>query len=118
LLAQLQQRVGSQDELFLGHYIDLFLQDTKMRLQKLAGAMEEQDVATIRRECHALKGACLEFGMSRMGRHCDDLRDSAASGNPDVIPQLLVVLQREFERIRPVLEMENAEKPSRSLPDR
>jgi CheY-like chemotaxis protein len=118
LLAQIQQRIGSQDELFLSRYIDLFLQDTTMRLQKLAGAMEERDAATIRRECHALKGACLEFGMSRMGRHCDDLRDSAASGNPDVIPQLLVVLQREFERIRPVLEMENAEKPSRSLPDR
>jgi HPt (histidine-containing phosphotransfer) domain-containing protein len=70
------------------------------------------------RECHTLKGACLEFGMSRMGRYCDDIRDSAANRNLDVIPQLLIVLQREFERIGPVLEAEKAAQLSRSRPDR
>ena len=115
LLAQLQQRTGSQDELFLSHYIDLFLQDTTMRLQKLAGAMEEQDAATIRRECHSLKGACLEFGMSRMGGYCDDLRNSARSGSLDDVSELLSLLKREFERVIPVFEAEKAVQASRSL---
>jgi HPt (histidine-containing phosphotransfer) domain-containing protein len=114
LLAQLQQRIGSQDELFLSNYIDLFLQDTTMRLQKLAEAMEEQDAATIRRECHSLKGACLEFGMSRMGRYCDDLRNSVQSESLDDVSGLLSVLKREFERVRPVFEAEKAEQASRS----
>jgi len=118
LLAHLQQRTGSQDELFLSSYIDLFLQDTAARLNKLSDAIEKQDAATLTRECHSLKGACLEFGMSRMGRHCDDLRDSAVKGNLEVIPQLLIVLKREFARIRPVFEAEKTTKASRSLPDR
>ena len=112
LFAQLQQRIGSPDELILSHYIDLFLQDTTMRLQKLAVAMEEQDAATIRRECHSLKGACLEFGMSRMGKYCDDLRNSAKSGSLDDVSELLSLLKREFERVRPVFEAEKAEQAS------
>jgi signal transduction histidine kinase/DNA-binding response OmpR family regulator len=118
LLSHLHQRTGADDELFLSTYIDLFLQDTAARLNKLSDAMDSGDTAAIMRECHTLKGACLEFGMSRMGRYCDDIRDSAANRNLDVIPQLLIVLQREFERIGPVLEAEKAAQLSRSRPDR
>lgn len=118
LLSHLHQRTGVNDELFLSTYIDLFLQDTAARLNKLSDAMDSGDTAALMRECHTLKGACLEFGMSRMGRYCDDIRDSAADRNLDVIPQLLVVLKREFERIRPIFEAEKAAQLSRSRPDR
>jgi CheY-like chemotaxis protein/HPt (histidine-containing phosphotransfer) domain-containing protein len=118
LLAHLQQRIATDDGLFLSTYIDLFLQDTAARLIKLSDAMDSGDAAAMMRECHTLKGACLEFGMSRMGRYCDDIRDSAANRDLEVIPQLLIVLQREFERIGPVLEAEKAAQLSRSLPDR
>lgn len=118
LLSHLHQRTGMDDELFLNTYIDLFLQDTAARLNKLSDAMDGGDTAALMRECHTLKGACLEFGMSRMGRYCDDIRDSAANRNLDVIPQLLIVLKREFERIRPVFEAEKAAQLSRSRPDR
>ena len=99
--------------MFLSRYIDLFLQDTAMRLQKLVEALEQQDLATMRRECHSLKGACLEFGMSRMGRYCDDLRNSAKSGSLDDVSGLLSLLNREFERVRPVFEAEKAASANR-----
>jgi hypothetical protein len=113
LLARLDHRTGSQDEPFLSNYVDLFLQDTEMRLQKMAEAMEDQDVTTMRRECHSLKGACLEFGMSRMDRYCDDLRHSVTSGSLDDVSGILSLLRREFERVRPVFEAEKARQANR-----
>jgi len=117
LLAKLHARVGAQDELFLGNYIDLFLKDTAERLVKLSDAFAEQDTATLKRECHSLKGACLEFGVDRMGKHCDDLSESASNGNLDAVPHLLHTLQREFKRIRPVFEAEKDSRASRSSPN-
>jgi len=114
LLSHLRERTGSDDELFLSNYIDLFLQDTTARLDKLSAAIDRQDAVAITRECHSLKGACLEFGMSRMGRYCDDFRDSAETGNFAVVPQLMVVLKREFARIRPVFEAEKLTDAGRS----
>ena len=106
LLSKVQERIGPQDELFLSDYIELFVEYIAMRLQKLAEAMEQQDAVALKRECHSLKGACLELGMSRMGRYCDVLRHSAESENWDNVSRVLSLLNREFERIRPVIETE------------
>ncbi len=116
LLAGLHARVGTQDELFLGNYIDLFLKDTAERLAKLSDAWGEQDTETLKRQCHALKGACLEFGVARMGKYCDDLCESAKNDNLDEVPDLLLTLSREFERIRPVFEAEKDSQATRSSP--
>ena len=114
--AELQQRTGSQDESFLTNYIDLFLQDTAERLTRIAGAIEACDPELVRRECHSLKGACLEFGVTRMGRYCDDLHDTVAGGDIVDSLKLLQILQREFERVRPVFEAEKESNISRSRP--
>ena len=106
--AQLRNRAGNQGEDFLSDYIDLFLLDTASRLDSLAAAFERDDMDALRRESHTLKGACLEFGVVRMGRYCDQLRDSAAVEKFDQVPNLLQDLRREFDRIRPVFEAEKA----------
>jgi len=114
LLAKLHARVGAQDEQFLGNYIDLFLNDTVERLVKLSDALAQQDTAALTRECHSLKGACLEFGVDRMGKYCDDLSDSASNGNLDEVQDLLHTLSREFKRIKPVFEAEKDSRATRS----
>lgn len=117
LLADLHQRTGSRDEFFLSNYIDLFLSDTEARLDKLSDALEKQDAVALKRECHSLKGACLEFGVTRMHRCCDELCDSAESGKLGEVPGQLLLLRREFDRIRPVFEAEKALQANRSSPD-
>jgi HPt (histidine-containing phosphotransfer) domain-containing protein len=92
----------------LSSYIDLFLQDTASRLDSLGAAFDRHDLDALRRESHALKGACLEFGVVRMGRYCDELRDSAEDEKLDQVPDLLCSLRQEFNRIRPVFEAEKA----------
>jgi len=116
MLADLQKRTGSRDESFLTNYIDLFLEDTAERLARIAGAIEAGDPELVRRECHSLKGACLEFGVTRMGRYCDTLHDAAAGGDLEDGLNLLRTLQREFERVRPVFEAEKDSNISRSSP--
>jgi PAS domain S-box-containing protein len=114
MLADLQERTGSRDESFLTNYIDLFLEDTAERLARIAGAIEAGDPELVRRECHSLKGACLEFGVTRMGRYCDTLHDAAAGGDLVDGLNLLRTLQKEFERVRPVFEAEKESNISRS----
>jgi PAS domain S-box-containing protein len=116
MLADLQKRTGSRDESFLINYIDLFLEDTAERLTRIAGAIEAGDPELVRRECHSLKGACLEFGVTRMGRYCDTLHDAAAGGDLVDGLNLLRTLQKEFERVRPVFEAEKESNISRSPP--
>ncbi len=117
LFTNLHERVGGQDELFLSNYIDLFLKDTADRLEKLSTALLKQDTVSLKRECHSLKGACLEFGVARMGKYCDDLRDSAANGTLEEIPGLLLTLGREFARVKPVFEAERDLQANRSSPN-
>ena len=109
---QLRDRAAEQGATFLNGYIDLFLQDTASRLDSLEAAFAKHDLDTLRRESHALKGACLEFGVVRMSRYCDEIRDSAEDEKFDQAPYLLHGLRKEFDRIRPVLEAEKADQPN------
>jgi len=118
LVTKLADRIGSSDTHFLSHYIDLFLDDTEARLNKLSDALERQDTDVLRRESHALKGACLEFGITRMRDYCDDISASAASGSIDDVQHQMRLLRREFDRIKPVFEAERAAQARHSSPDR
>jgi signal transduction histidine kinase/CheY-like chemotaxis protein len=106
LFAQLQDRAGVDGRRFVRNYIDLFLDDTATRLEVLRAALERQDHNTLRRESHALKGACLEFGVTRMSDRCDALRDASRAGRLDEQSDALHGLWEEFNRVRPVFEAE------------
>jgi signal transduction histidine kinase/DNA-binding response OmpR family regulator len=106
LLTQLRDRAGVDGQAFVRNYIDLFLDDTATRLEVLRAALERQDHDTLRRESHALKGACLEFGVTRMSDLCDALRDASRAGHLDEQAAALRGLWEEFNRVRPVFEAE------------
>jgi CheY-like chemotaxis protein len=103
---QVKDRVGKTGEIFLDNYIDLFVKDAVLRLNKLTNALQNNDRETLARECHALKGACLELGITKLGNCCDVLRDAARHAEPGTLSAALDRLQKEFDRIRPVLESE------------
>ena len=103
-LSQLWDRAGANGESFLSNYIDLFLQDTTSRLEILRAALERKDHETLSRESHAVKGACLEFGVTRMSDCCDALRRASRDGHFDELPDVLRQLGHEFDRVKPVLE--------------
>jgi len=105
-LAQLRrslvERTGHNDESFLKDYIGLFLDDTESRLDHMSQALASGEAEVVRREGHALKGACLELGADRMANFCEDLSAAAKSDNLDEMRIVLGQLEREFDRLRPV----------------
>ena len=103
------QRVELADISTYSEYIDLFIDDTTMRIGNLASALDREDLETVRRECHALKGACLELGASRLGICCDALGKASRENRPDDLPDAYRDLVEEFERVRPAIEAEKRE---------
>ncbi|MDH3433042.1 MAG: response regulator, partial [Gammaproteobacteria bacterium] len=105
-LRHLRDRAGGDGAAFVSDYIDLFLRDTSSRLEVMRAAVEHEDAATLGRECHALKGACLEVGVSQLGACCDALRDASKDGRFNELRGALDRLSEEFERVKPVFEAE------------
>lgn len=105
---QLNDRAGTRGAEFVHNYIDLFLDDTASRLEKLRAALLTQDTHVLGRESHALKGTCLEFGIVRMGQYCDNLRTASEQGKLGEVSRIVTMLDKEFARVRPVFEAEKA----------
>jgi CheY-like chemotaxis protein len=104
IVARLQSRAGIIDSKVLDEFIDLFINDTSSRLEVLQDALSKSDLNTIRRECHALKGACLEMGMTGLSSCCDALGKASRDERLDDLPTELNRLTSEFERVRPIFE--------------
>lgn len=104
LRRNLIERTGQSNELFLSRYVTLFLEDTDRRLTRLADAISGADSTQAKRECHALKGACLEFGATRMVSYCDALFAATRGNDLEEASTILSRLGREFARLRPLYE--------------
>jgi two-component system sensor histidine kinase/response regulator len=102
LVGQLRNRASMADGDALDEFIDLFLTDTSSRLEVLQDALAKSDLETIRRECHALKGACLEMGVTSLGSFCDALGKASRDQRIDDLPVQLDRLTAEFERVKPI----------------
>lgn len=103
---RLRDRAGSRGVAFVNDYIELFLRDTADRLEVMRTAVEREDQITLGRECHALKGACLEVGVLQLGEYCDELSDACADHRLEELPGGLRRLRDEFDRLQPVFEAE------------
>jgi signal transduction histidine kinase/DNA-binding response OmpR family regulator len=104
IIARLQDRAGVINGDALDEFINLFIADTTARLGVMQRALHKSDLKTIRRECHALKGACLEMGVPSLGSRCDALGKASRDNRLDDLPLELDRLTAEFERVRPIFE--------------
>ena len=104
IIARLQDRAGIINGDALDEFISLFIADTAARLDVMQQALRKSDLKTIRRECHALKGACLEMGVPSLSSCCDALGQASRDNRLDDLPVELGRLTAEFERVRPIFE--------------
>ncbi len=104
IIARLQNRAGVINGDALNEFISLFIDDTIARLAVMQRALRDSDLKTIRRECHALKGACLEMGVTSLSCCCDALGKASRDNRLDDLPLELNRLTAEFERVRPIFE--------------
>jgi signal transduction histidine kinase/DNA-binding response OmpR family regulator len=104
IVDRLQERAGLADDAVIAEFIDLFLDDTASRIEVLHAALQQRDLKAVRRECHALKGACLELGVDQLGACCDDLGNASREQRYEDLPLALDRLTAEFDRVRPLFE--------------
>ncbi len=104
IIGRLQNRAGIIDSEALEEFITLFIDDASTRIDVMRDALAEQDLTTLRRECHALKGACLEMGVTSLGSCCDALGKASRDNRLGDLPIEFDRLAAEFRRVRPIFE--------------
>ena len=86
--------------------IDLFLDDTPLRLDTLRRALAMADGAALERAAHQLKGSCGSFGALGMVRLCIDIETLGRLGPLHKAADSLRALEEEFQRVRTFLKSE------------
>jgi two-component system sensor histidine kinase/response regulator len=104
IIGRLQNRAGIIDSRALDEFISLFIDDASGRIETMRHALAERDLNTLRRECHALKGACLEMGVTNLGNCCDALGKASRDNRVGDLPAEFERLAAEFQRVRPIFE--------------
>ena len=104
IIGRLQDRSGINDSKVLDEFIGLFIDDASARIEVMRHALTEQDLNTVRRECHALKGACLEMGVTSLGHCCEALGKASRDNRVADLPAEFDRLAAEFQRVRPIFE--------------
>ncbi len=104
MIGRLQNRAGIIDGKALDDFITLFIDDASARIEVMRHALTEPDLKTIRRECHALKGACLEMGATGLSGCCDALGEASRDNRISDLPDEFDRLAAEFRRVRPIFE--------------
>ena len=84
--------------------IDLFLRDFPVQLAALREAVTKGDAAALEATAHTLKGSSAYLGATGLSAVSGDLERTGRAGSVDEASPLLVQLDREFERVRRVLE--------------
>jgi HPt (histidine-containing phosphotransfer) domain-containing protein len=73
-------------------------------LVRLDAALQAGDAAAARHEAHALKGAALSIGATRLGLTASDLQDVLDAGDMDTAELLASSLPDSAEELQAVVE--------------
>jgi len=85
---------------------ELFIQDTRARLDELRAQSASNDMQQLERLAHALKGSCGAVGASRMMRIAAELQQRFHDGQSDQTAQLLTDLETEYKEACALLQRE------------
>ncbi|MBN9391008.1 MAG: response regulator [Chloroflexi bacterium] len=101
-LRNLQQVSVTKPDL-LNSLVNLFIQDTPVKLKILKKDVETGNLANLELTAHSLKGSCGNLGARRMAGICAQLE---VSKTPGASKKLLAVLEEEFELVKTALQSE------------
>jgi len=97
------QEEGAPD--IVAELIEIFVRDTKLRLAALRKAVAEENLDSIRKETHSLKGSSGNLGMRRMASLCEELEGANRGKALHEAGRLVERMEEEFTHLRETLEL-------------
>jgi PAS domain S-box-containing protein len=88
--------------------IDLFLESTPLRLERLREVAREGDLAVLLSLAHSLRGAALQLGAREVAQLCAEVQVAARAGEAAGLDPLFERLQAEYREAAELLEGERA----------
>jgi HPt (histidine-containing phosphotransfer) domain-containing protein len=95
------QEPGAPD--IIEETVAIFLADAERRIELLRGAVAARDGSETRRLAHAIRGACLVLGVSRLAQVCGVLEQLSVTGPLAEAPQALDRVMAEYQVARDAL---------------
>ena len=83
--------------------VELFLRDARLRLDKMAGALEQSDAAALISNAHTLKGSARNLGAAHLGHLCADLEKTAKMGGLGEAADILLEMRGAFQQVEQAL---------------
>ena len=80
--------------------MDKFISNVELQFQIFKDAMEKQDIDTIRKEAHKIRGGAANLTASQLSVAAENLEKCAASGKLNDIAENLAELKNQFERLK------------------
>jgi HPt (histidine-containing phosphotransfer) domain-containing protein len=83
----------------LAQVLDLFLQETPKRIERVQSAWRSGNTDEVHRTAHSLKGSTGNIGARAMFAVCRDLDERVRAGELSSVPALIESLVAEYQRV-------------------
>jgi HPt (histidine-containing phosphotransfer) domain-containing protein len=95
--------LSPDDPDFLRELIDIYLEDTPLRLGEIETALTKSDGPMLVRAAHTIKGSSGNFGAAQFARLALDIEAHGKAGNFAAAAAVVPGLTAEFARVRAAL---------------
>jgi histidine phosphotransfer protein HptB len=79
--------------------LETFLEESARQLVSAQNAWSDQDLDSLRRYAHSLKGSCANIGAEQLQASCAELESKAKAQEGDAIPSLLETVESQLTQV-------------------
>ena len=95
--------LSPDDPAFLRELIEIYLQDTPLRLTEIDTALAKSDGTLLTRAAHSIKGSSGNFGASTLAKLAQEIEGHGKTGNFAAAAAALPGFKAEFARVKEAL---------------
>ena len=99
VLESLCEMAGEEASLLLEEMIASYLEDTQIRLQAIAKAIEQADAETIHQAAHSMKSSSANLGADNLARLCEELEQLGRNKTIERTQDLLSNAESEYQQV-------------------
>ena len=96
--------LSPDDGAFLRELVEIYLQDTPVRLAEVEAALAKNDASTLMRAAHTIKGSSSNFGATKLALLSHEIELHGKSGNCSAATPILPGLKAEYALVAQALK--------------